>query len=194
MIPIANDDDYEKKVKKTKKAVVNLDVKLENYNFPTIIDVEKFEDFTGIDYEDKAPACNQKEYKEILLDYCVGHLDKEQLNMSLNADGYSINADDVTVTNAKHGEMLEHVELPREKSKLPKVQRVSILDALVYKEQEKRNIILFDLYKKSKLTASKFITETNHIAHNAPASLKGTAAGSLINFALYMKKQLKNIA
>ena len=48
MIPIANDDDYEKKVKKTKKAIVNLDVKLENYNFQTIIDVEKFEDFTGI--------------------------------------------------------------------------------------------------------------------------------------------------
>ena len=92
----------------------------------------------------------------------------------------------------------EHLQYSNERkgkktmSKKVKVDRVSILDALVYKELEKRNILLFDIYKKSKLTASKFITETKRVADNAPASLKGTAAGGLINFVLYMTKQLEN--
>ena len=37
----------------------------------------------------------------------------------------------------KHEDYVEHVELPRKKSSLPKVQRVSILDALVEKELSK---------------------------------------------------------
>lgn len=177
----------------TKKlAMVNLGVSLGTYNFPTEIDVEKFADETGVDYEDEAPARNKVAYKELLLDYCVKHLDKEQLNMSLNADGYSINADDVTVTNVKHEDYATHVELPRKKSSLPKVQRVSILDGLVEKELSKRNIILFDLYKKSKLTASKFLAETKCVADNAPQSLKATAYAGLINFTLHMRNNKQN--
>jgi len=169
----------------TKKlAMVNLEVDLGGYCYPSEVDVKQFKKETGVDFE--------KSDKQTLLDYCVKHLDKQQLHMSLNADGYPTDlAEGATVENVWHeDDYVEHVELPRKKSSLPKKQRVSILDALVEKEASKRNIILFDLYKKSKLTSSKFLAETKCVADYAPQSLKYTAYDGLIDFNLYMQTKL----
>jgi len=69
------------------------------------------------------------------------------------------------------------------------MKRRSLLDALVC-ELDDNNVVLFDLYKKSKLDTNKFLSECKKIADDTSSDLQPIAYGKLINFCLYLNKQL----